>query len=245
MALTSQQKVSSPLQDSQALAQDFNCPECGLESPWTSELLSLREQVIKDPLTGLFNLRHFHSALDAELERTTRTGIPTSLMMIDLDHFKQVNDQWGHEVGNQVLQLTAKLIQQETRQLDIQCRYGGEEFVVILPSTNVYLASQVAERLRQRIESSDVEVVNDVLKVTASIGLAVRLPHEQGSPSKLIKAADQCLYQAKESGRNQVHFVGVAADDALAVSHDEKAALMGMFSDLDDDDDTDFYSELE
>jgi diguanylate cyclase (GGDEF)-like protein len=208
----------------------FDCPKCGLYSPWAGEILSLREQVITDPLTGLFNVRHFRSALDIELERTQRTSIPTSLMMIDLDHFKQVNDQWGHEVGNQVLKLTARLIQQVTRQLDIQCRYGGEEFVVILPSTSLLLASQVAERLRLQIEASEIEVAGQNLKVTASIGLSVRLSHEQGSAADLIKAADQCLYRAKETGRNQVCFAGLEPEEEATVSIDEKEALMGMFS---------------
>lgn len=214
--------------------QQFDCPKCGLYSPWANELLSLREQVITDPLTGLFNVRHFRTALDIELERTQRTSIPTALMMIDLDHFKQVNDEWGHEVGNQVLKLTARLIKQVTRQLDIQCRYGGEEFVVILPSTSLLLASQVAERLRQLIEDCEIEVDGQVLKVTTSIGLSVRLSHESGGASELIKTADECLYQAKQAGRNQICFVGKEPAEEATVSHDEKEALMGMFSDFND-----------
>lgn len=210
--------------------QQFDCPKCGLFSPWAEELLSLREQVITDPLTGLFNVRHFRSSLDIELERTLRTNIATSLMMIDLDHFKQVNDVWGHEVGNKVLKLIARLIKQETRQLDIQCRYGGEEFVVILPSTSLLLASQVAERLRQQIEVSEILVAEKTLKVTASIGLSVRLSHEKGSASDLIKAADHCLYEAKTAGRNQICFANVEAEEGATVSGDEKEALMGMFS---------------
>jgi len=214
--------------------QQFDCPKCGLFSPWANELLSLREQVITDPLTGLFNVRHFRSSLDIELERTQRTAMATSLMMIDLDYFKKVNDVWGHEVGNQVLKLTARLIKQVTRQLDIQCRYGGEEFVVILPSTNLLLASQVAERLRHKIEASEIMVGGQVLKVTASIGLSVRLSHEKGTSSDLIKDADSCLYEAKTSGRNQICFVGAEPEKHAAVSGDEKEALMGMFSDYQD-----------
>jgi diguanylate cyclase (GGDEF)-like protein len=155
-------------------------------------------------------------------------------MMIDLDHFKQVNDVWGHEVGNQVLKLTARLIKQVTRQLDIQCRYGGEEFVVILPSTSLLLASQVAERLRQQIEDSEIRVEDQLLKVTASIGLSVRLVHEKGTASDLISAADQCLYEAKSGGRNKICFAGLEPEDAATVSGDEKEALMGMFSDYQD-----------
>ncbi|MGK0405424.1 MAG: two-component system cell cycle response regulator [Oleispira sp.] len=219
--------------DEASCLQNFDCPKCGLFSPWANELLSLREQVITDPLTGLFNIRYFRSALEMEIERTARTAIPTSLMMIDLDHFKQVNDVWGHEVGNQVLKLTARLIKQETRQLDIQCRYGGEEFVVILPSTSLLLASQVADRLRQRIEKSEIVTGDQTFNVTASIGLSVRLSHEHGGVSDLIKAADNCLYQAKSLGRNQVFYPSVEREEAV-VSGDEKTALMGMFSDYQD-----------
>lgn len=236
MVLKSQQVTppsNSETASKVASREPLDCPGCGLQSPWANELLSLREQVITDPLTELFNVRYFRSALDTELERTVRTTIPTSLMMVDLDHFKQVNDVWGHEVGNQVLKLTARLIKQVTRQLDIQCRYGGEEFVVILPSTTLLLASQVAERLRQKIAESEIFTEEQSFKVTASIGLSVRLAHEKGTASDLIKAADDCLYQAKSAGRNQVCFVGSEPEEAT-VSGDEKEALMGMFSDYKD-----------
>jgi two-component system cell cycle response regulator len=222
---------STETSDETSGSQAFECPECGSLSPWADELVTLREQVITDPLTGLYNLRYFRNALDSELERTLRTTLPTSLMMIDLDHFKKVNDVWGHEVGNQVLKLTARLIRQVTRQLDIQCRYGGEEFVVILPSTTLLLASQVAERLRQQIKQSEICVGNESFNVTASIGVSVRLSHETGTASELIKAADACLYQAKAEGRNQVCFNGFEPEEEGTVSGDEKAALMGMFSD--------------
>ena len=234
MALRSQYDMPSSnakIPDETPSSQTFDCPECGTPNPWANELVELREQVITDPLTGLYNLRYFRSALDSELERTLRTTLPTSLMMIDLDHFKQVNDVWGHEVGNQVLKLTARLIKQVTRQLDIQCRYGGEEFVVILPSTTLLLASQVAERLRQQIQESEILVGEQSLRVTASIGVSVRLSHETGTASELIKAADACLYQAKAEGRNQVCFNGFEPEEEGTVSWDEKAALMGMFSD--------------
>jgi two-component system, cell cycle response regulator len=215
--------------------QQFECPQCGLYSPLADELMALREQVITDPLTGLFNVRHFRSALDKELERTLRSGVPTALMMIDLDHFKQVNDQWGHEVGNHVLKMTARLIGQATRQLDIQCRYGGEEFVVILPSTSLLLASQVAERLRELIEHAEMDVDGQALKVTTSIGLSVRLANERGSADRLIKEADECLYQAKHSGRNKVFFHSAEKTVEAAVNSDEKEALLGMFSDYFED----------
>ena len=211
--------------------QQLECPKCGLYSPLADELLTLRAQVITDPLTGLFNVRHFRAVLDVELERTTRTGVPTALMMIDLDYFKQVNDKWGHEVGNYVLKTTARLIGQATRQLDIQCRYGGEEFVVILPSTSLLLASQVAERLRELIEQAEMDVEGEVLQVTTSIGLSVQLINEKIDASYLIKKADECLYQAKSEGRNRVCFKSLEESVEAAVSIDEKEALLGMFSD--------------
>lgn len=237
MALEFQHIATISSQELDPSSREFNCPECGFLSPWANELISLREQVITDPLTGLYNVRHFRSALEVELERTVRTGSPTSLMMIDLDRFKQVNDQWGHEVGNKVLKSTANLIKEMTRQLDIQCRYGGEEFVVILPATNILLASQVAERLRKRIQASRITVGDDSFEVTASIGLAVKAAGEHGSASKLIKAADECLYEAKETGRNRICFINNEIEEEMAVSHDEKAALMGMFFDFEDEDD--------
>lgn len=225
---------SSSLQEASDIKQ-LECPKCGLYSPLADELLTLRAQVITDPLTGLFNVRHFRTALDIELERTTRTSVPTTLMMIDLDHFKQVNDQWGHEVGNQVLKTTARLICQATRQLDIQCRYGGEEFVVILPSTSLLLASQVAERLREMIAQAEMDVEGNVLRVTASIGLSVYLAHEVSDASSLIKKADECLYQAKNEGRNRVCFKSLEENIEATVSMDEKEALLGMFSNYSDE----------
>ncbi len=111
----------------------------------------LKLKVITDPLTGLFNSAYLRTALANEIERSQRTYVPTALLMLDLDHFKQVNDTYGHEAGNAVLVQTAKLIQVNTRQLDIQCRYGGEEFAIVLPSTERFLAIQVAERIRESI----------------------------------------------------------------------------------------------
>jgi two-component system cell cycle response regulator len=236
MGLKSQYITPSSLQnfDETSSSQTLDCPECGLLSPLATELLSLREQVITDSLTGLFNVRYFRSALDIELERTLRLAMPTSLLMLDLDHFKRVNDVWGHEVGNEVLKLTARLIKQVTRHLDISCRYGGEEFVVILPSTSLLFASQVAERLRQKIAESDIIIGDQSFKVTASIGLSVRLVHERGAASDLIKAADECLYKAKSLGRNQIFFTRVENKESATVSGDEKEALTGMFSDYQD-----------
>ena len=188
-----------------------------------------------DGLTQIYNRRHWQKSLEQEYAKARRHDKKLSLIMLDLDHFKQVNDQWGHEVGNHVLKMTARLIGQATRQLDIQCRYGGEEFVVILPSTSLLLASQVAERLRELIEHAEMDVDGQALKVTTSIGLSVRLANERGSADRLIKEADECLYQAKHSGRNKVFFHSAEKTVEAAVNSDEKEALLGMFSDYFED----------
>ncbi|EDO25551.1 predicted protein, partial [Nematostella vectensis] len=156
-----------------------------------------------DPLTSLYNVRFFRQALDQEIERTQRTLISTAVMMIDLDHFKQVNDTYGHEAGNRVLRQTARLIRDSTRRLDIQCRYGGEEFVVILPTTELMLAAHVAERLRESIEATPVFLDDDNhISVTASIGLALHSADAPLTAAELVAAADEQLYRAKEQGRN-------------------------------------------
>lgn len=184
-------------------------PECcGGEAscPYHQEVLALRQQVITDPLTGLFNVRHFRAALEQEMERTDRTGMPTALMMVDLDHFKRVNDTHGHEVGNAVLQHVARIIYEGTRKLDIQCRYGGEEFAIILPSTERHLAIHVASRLREYIADSHVVSGNLTLPITASLGLAFYETSKGLSASELIAEADSYLYEAKYNGRNQVRY---------------------------------------
>ena len=208
-----------------------------------TELMQLRQQVLTDPLTGLYNVRHFVVALEQELERTQRTGISTALMMIDLDHFKRINDQWGHEVGNRVLRGTANCIRENTRKLDIQCRYGGEEFAVILPSTERRLALQVAERVRAALQDTLFYVADDsdqTIAVTASIGLAWHGTGQWHSQQSLVEEADRYLYQAKQQGRNQVCYGTEEATD-VSVSSGEKELLHDLFaSSNNDDDDEDF-----
>ncbi|WP_221800893.1 GGDEF domain-containing protein [Oceanobacter mangrovi] len=214
------------------------CPSAGTECRFQQELVSLRQQIIRDALTGLFNHRHLMESLEREIDRTERSELPTCLLMIDLDYFKQVNDRWGHEVGNLVLQASARVILETTRKLDIQCRYGGEEFAVILPSTHRLAAQNVAERIRQNIEALVFEQQGETFGVTASIGLAC---FESGQPaiaSELLQQADKELYRAKQQGRNQV----CSAPEVLSESHvtaDEKALMMSLFGGADSDDDFD------
>jgi diguanylate cyclase (GGDEF)-like protein len=135
-----------------------------------------------------------------ELDRAQRYRLPLSVLVLDVDHFKRFNDTHGHEVGDRVLQAVARVLRAALRGLDSPCRYGGEEFVAILPSTNKAGAYALAERLRQDIERLSV----DGLQVTASIGVAEFPDIEVTQQARLIGAADAAMYQAKRSGRNRV-----------------------------------------
>ena len=209
--------------------EKLSCPVGESHCVLFDEVATLRKQVVTDPLTGLFNVRHFRKSLEHELERTRRTGMTTALMMVDLDHFKSVNDTWGHEAGNLVLQTVAQLLQDQTRKLDICCRYGGEEFAVILPSTELMLARQVAERCLNALRNTLIPLESTDLQVTASIGVAVADNSSQTS-DRLIEDADECMYDAKKGGRNQVVSKRPQPSQS-AVSIDERDALRGLFGD--------------
>lgn len=209
-------------------------------SELTAELERLREEVKRlselvstDPLTNLFNYRHFSHTLDQELERSQRTLQSTTLIMLDVDHFKSVNDQWGHEVGNQALKLIANCIVQNIRKLDIACRYGGEEFAIILPSSEMAASVHVAERIRSAIESTPLDIPladgnSEQLALTASAGLSVYSGNNIISSQQLIEAADEKLYQAKAQGRNRICF---SPPEPLEqqVTSEEKSALFTLF----------------
>ncbi|MBR9910969.1 MAG: GGDEF domain-containing protein [Gammaproteobacteria bacterium] len=222
-------------------ALDSTCPSCGELVPALQQLQKdvkklrrkvkhLDEQVHRDTLTGLFNFRHFSEALDHEIERTQRSGNATGLIMLDLDHFKAVNDTYGHEIGNQVLAHIAQLLQKTTRKLDIPCRYGGEEFAVILPSTDLLTSSQVAERLRYLIETSPLPLEQGNIQLSASLGVDVYTHGRRQTLEEFVQRVDALLYQAKRSGRNRVcagqrHEL----EQAVTVSTAEKDALHGLF----------------
>ncbi|KZY97083.1 response regulator receiver protein [Oleibacter sp. HI0075] len=209
--------------------EKLHCPVGESHCILFDEVTTLRKQVVTDPLTGLFNVRHFRKSLEHELERTRRTGMTTALIMVDLDHFKNINDTWGHESGNQVLQTVAQLLQDQTRKLDICCRYGGEEFAVILPSTELMLARQVAERCLNALRETVIPLDETDLQVTASIGVAVA-DNSAKTAESLIENADECMYEAKRGGRNQVVSKRPQPSES-AVSADERDALRGLFGD--------------
>jgi len=157
-----------------------------------------------DPLTELHNRRYMMETLEAEFDRSSRVGSPFALLMLDLDHFKQVNDTFGHQLGDKVLQSTAWEIQALLRQYDSAARFGGEEFALLLPETPLNGAKLVAERVRQSI--NDIEFAGPLskLKISISIGVAA-IPHNKISTvSDLVRLADDALYAAKRNGRNRV-----------------------------------------
>jgi len=207
-----------------------SCPVGETQCPIIAELIELRELARTDGLTKLFNQRHFRDALKQEMERTQRSHNPTSLMFVDLDFFKTVNDKHGHEVGNLALKHVAQLLIDNLRRLDIACRYGGEEFVVILPGTDLFTGRYVAERIRMRIQTSPVQLKDGVLNLSASIGLDTYRADCADSADEFIARTDALLYRAKQTGRNKVVH-GTTNFDALAqINQDEKDALAAAFS---------------
>ena len=157
---------------------------------------------IQDPLTGLYNRRYMEIMLGHELQRAKRAQYPVSLVLMDIDHFKKLNDTYGHLAGDEVLRRLAKLIKSQVRSADVACRYGGEEFLIILPETELQVAVDRAEKLRQAFAELSIAYGEEVIKSSLSLGVAVFLGDE--SSRRLIQRADLALYQAKNDGRNRV-----------------------------------------
>jgi len=164
----------------------------------------LKELAIRDPLTQLFSRRHFFEVAATEIERARRGKRPAAVIMVDLDHFKKVNDSLGHQAGDLVLVETAARFRKALRTSDIICRYGGEEFVVFLPETDVAAAHSVADRLRTVVASGGIAVGNGEVPVTGSFGVSALSATMSESIDDLVRAADEALYRAKQSGRNRV-----------------------------------------
>ncbi len=163
----------------------------------------LRELSMRDPLTGLFNRRYLEVALERELIAAQRHAHPVSVIMGDLDHFKGVNDRYGHLAGDAVLRAFGELLKQHARGSDIYCRYGGEEFLLVLPQMALGPAVERAEQLRGAMASAAIAFADSLIAVTASFGVAT-FPGDGCSSDELIAAADRALYAAKAAGRNGV-----------------------------------------
>lgn len=191
------------------------------------EVEALSSLVHTDTLTGLFNYRHLIQALDSEMERSARSGRPAALVALDLDHFKQVNDRWGHDAGNQVLVEVAWRLRQCIRKLDIPCRYGGEEIFIILPDTSLRQALRVAKRIRCSIAEQPFDTDQGPINVTASLGLELYEGHEAQTPTDFIRYADRQLYQAKQTGRNRCCHPPLP--ETSPVTENEKQALFNSF----------------
>lgn len=155
-----------------------------------------------DELTGIYNRRHFTELSDKEIQRALRSSRPVSLLFLDVDHFKRINDTFGHDSGDNVLVLITETINSNIRGIDIPCRFGGEEFAILLPETDSSDALEIAERLRREIAQLKIETEKEPISLTISIGISQIDPPEDLSLKEMITRADTALYQAKESGRN-------------------------------------------
>ena len=164
----------------------------------------LAEMSIRDELTGMFNRRYFQESLDREIAGAQRYNHSLALCMIDLDHFKMVNDTHGHLCGDRVLQEFAHLLDESIRKYDVACRYGGEEFAMILPDTDHDKATALCERFRKRVKGHPFTYENETLHITASIGVTACVANDNTSGEQLIDLADKALYEAKNSGRDRV-----------------------------------------
>ena len=184
----------------------------GLQSELISAREALREQATHDFLTGLWNRRAILDFLGREFPRAQREGHPLGVVMVDLDHFKHVNDVYGHPAGDAVLCEAARRLQALIRPYDGIGRYGGEEFLAVLVGCGMAEATEVAERLRTSLERQKIEIPEGAITVTGSFGVVVDEPHGIGAEgphaeddiSTLLKAADDALYRAKHQGRNQI-----------------------------------------
>ena len=175
----------------------------------------LRRQATLDELTGLSNHRRFQEALSQEVARTRRTGRPTALVMLDLDDFKQLNDAYGHRLGDGVLRTVADVVAGACRGTDEPARYGGDELAVILPDTDLEGAWTLAESMRRAVEALDLALEDGTpLPVTVSVGVGA--VERDGEAGDLIEAADTALFQAKRAGRNRTRSTGWAADSEVA-----------------------------
>lgn len=166
----------------------------------------LREMATTDSLTALANRRHFMQCAEAEVRRALRYGRSLSMLMVDADHFKNVNDTYGHTVGDVVLSELACMLRDNARQQDTAARLGGEEFALLLPETDMEHALEAAERLRTQVADTAIEAEGNTVRITVSVGVS-ELALQGDTLSRLLKRADDALYDAKQNGRNHVRHI--------------------------------------
>jgi diguanylate cyclase (GGDEF)-like protein len=168
------------------------------------DYLRMQKRSITDDLTGYYNYAFLMKTLSNEMERTRRSGLSLAIIMADIDHFKVINDQLGHEAGNLALKQVSSLWKKNIRRVDFPCRYGGEEFLFILPNERLAQAIHMAERLRFQLEKCPVRVKEKTLFLTASFGVHEYNGLSHYTPAEFIEKADRLLYKAKHAGRNCV-----------------------------------------
>ncbi len=183
----------------------------------------VRENRMRDPLTGCLLRAHAAEIVDGELRRARRSHLPVSLILFDLDHFKQINDRFGHLCGDAVLAAVGRCMREVLRGSDLKCRYGGEEFLVLLPETPMSGARRVAETLRREIADRPILWAGQTITFTASFGVTQALPGETGIQA-MIARADAALYRAKEDGRNCVR---IGAETLALISEQRKPSVAG------------------
>lgn len=218
-------------EEAQSDQQELHCPVGELECSLLSELARVRKELVSlqalvrtDELTGLYNYRHFLESLELEMERTRRSGQAMTLIMLDLDHFKLVNDNWGHEFGNTALAAVSKILMETVRRVDISCRFGGEELAVILPGTSLKSAVKLAERLCEKVRELSLFAQDEPVGITASFGVDIYSPVDTDNVSQFVRRTDVWLLQAKEEGRNRV--CHAPYQEEVGVSQDERDMLL-------------------
>lgn len=202
----------------QKLIEQLNAAQIGIKN-LHKNLAEVREESLMDQLTMIGNRRHFDRSLASAIKKYKMTIEPLCLVMADIDHFKLFNDKWGHQTGDQVLKLVAMAIKGNVKVIDVPCRYGGEEFAIILPNTTLEQGRTVANRIRMSVAKRDVvkrSTSENLGKITISSGVALLQPDD--TPESLIYRADRSLYNAKDAGRNQVMTEYDTADNKVAAS---------------------------
>jgi diguanylate cyclase (GGDEF)-like protein len=214
----------------QLLAQSGQEPPPGERgSPgWMQALIdALVDLSSRDALTGLANRRAFELALAREIDRVARSGEPALLLALDIDHFKRVNDSWGHNAGDQVIKAVGLALIDSVRPMDLVARVGGEEFAIILPNCASAFGETVAERVRRRVERMPVQIgLGQQISVTVSVGGAFAPQWVRSTPALWVERADQQLYRAKSQGRNLVQLEPTAVS---VVSNEERRLLFETF----------------
>ncbi len=218
-------RLDAALQLLQRAGHEF--PDGPRDAAWLQKVLdALCDLSSRDALTGLANRRQFELALDREADRVARAGEPALVLLLDIDHFKRVNDTYGHAAGDLVLQAVARTLQDCVRPMDTVARYGGEEFAIVLPNCPPAFAQAAAERVRRAVEAQAVSVSGGItLNVTLSAGGAFAPPWVRSSARLWIERADTQLYRAKAEGRNRTCLEPTAVSH---VSAEERGMLFGV-----------------